>query len=168
MSRLQLSEQKLFIRLQHSREGAAMPSFIALKDTVMVFFRYRAEERMQLLPPTSGVVALILHHGVRRDHRTGCVAADLSVCLLTKPMLDAAVPWWVGSGGAARDINCEADKIDTSSALSAYWLAEPRMRLAEASRLAAPVSPPTCTAILCGCSSRRSTRQTRWPVGRRQ
>lgn len=39
---------------------------------------------------------MICHHGIRREHRYGTVAADISVCFLTYDILDNTnlVKWW--------------------------------------------------------------------------
>lgn len=41
------------------------------------------------------MVALVLNHGIRREHRFGTPAADLSVCFLTRGILSTVVPWWM-------------------------------------------------------------------------
>jgi hypothetical protein len=110
VSGIQMSKEKKFI--SRSRKGAGVPPMIALKDTVMFFFQVQGEERMQLIRPGSDVVALILHHGVRRDHRNGGVAADLSVCILTTQILDDVVPWWMENGADVHGIKCEPDEYD--------------------------------------------------------
>lgn len=110
VSGMQMSPQERFIA--RSRSGAAVPPLIALKDTVMVFFQCLSVERMQLLTPGSGVVALILHHGIRRDHRSGGVAADVSVCMLNMQILNTVVPWWMHDGAAPCSIKCEPDEVD--------------------------------------------------------
>jgi hypothetical protein len=63
---------------------------------------------MQLQTAGSGdVVAVILHHGVRRNHRSGEVAADMSVCMLIPDNLNKVALWWNQSIASAQRFTCE-------------------------------------------------------------
>lgn len=63
----------------------------------MFFFQKQDMVYQTLLTEADGVVAVICHHGIRREHRYGTVAADLSFCFLTPAILDLVVPWWQSS-----------------------------------------------------------------------
>jgi hypothetical protein len=80
---------------------------VAVKNTLTILFQGPDEERMLLQRAGSGnIETLILHHGMRHDHRSGGVAADLSVCF-THSNLKKVLPWWKESSTLVRYITCE-------------------------------------------------------------
>jgi hypothetical protein len=108
---LQFSAQEKRISIEAG--GAPTTPWIAFKHVVCQFL-VLGKERMELVRPEDrSIAALILHHGLRRDHRNGGVAADLSVCMLTPPIWDQVKDWWLHGGGAAvHSIRCGPEKYD--------------------------------------------------------
>lgn len=98
VSGFQMSPKERFI--SRSRTGPDVPPLIALKDSVMMFFQFQDEVAFHLSvpdvsnPTLPNMKVLVLHHGIRREHRSGTIVADLSFCFLSEGSKAKVVPWW--------------------------------------------------------------------------
>ncbi len=102
VSGLQMSDEEKFV--SRTRAPSDIPALIGLKDTAMFFFQVQDERVMQIIVSENGtagnkIYALVIHHGVRREVRSGTPAADLSIYFLrTAP----TTTYWSSPGGKRR------------------------------------------------------------------
>ncbi|KAK3246463.1 hypothetical protein CYMTET_20555 [Cymbomonas tetramitiformis] len=107
-SGLQMSDEEKFV--SRSRSGNSLPPLVALKDTLMFFFQRPEEIFFQITvldehgSGENNVHAVVVHHGLRREHRFGTPAADVSICFLTMDCLHEVVPWFTGKQNGCRSI----------------------------------------------------------------
>lgn len=94
-SGMQMSEEEKYIA--RSRGVDDVLPLIAVKESLTVIFQHQDTIRFVLHTEKKGGVALLLLHGIRREHRYGTIAADLSFCFLTHDILDDVIPWWQSS-----------------------------------------------------------------------
>ena len=134
VSGLMFSQQEKFISRSRHHSEVTDP-LIPLKDTIMYFFQLQDEVIFHLAVSADGkgqsVNALIVHHGLRREHRLGTPAADLSISFLTLDILEDLIPWWqktyppdkawkvapngkdvVGTQGGIRNVMCTQEEYD--------------------------------------------------------
>lgn len=98
-SGIQMSEAEKFIA--RSRPPGNVPPFVALKDTLMFLYQCADEVLFNIVVeahapgvPVEG--AILLLHGLRQEHRSGVLAADVSVCFM-EPSFAAPLSPFVGS-----------------------------------------------------------------------
>ncbi|CAE8638648.1 unnamed protein product [Polarella glacialis] len=101
VSGLQMSQAEKYI--SRSRNGCDVPPLIALKDSLMFFFQVPEDRLFHLAVLEEGqtdnigtpnVCGLVLHHGLRQEHRTGLPAADISLCFLDESILNEVLSHW--------------------------------------------------------------------------
>jgi hypothetical protein len=113
MSSMQVSLKERGIMQSARSRGreADLPPLPAIKGVVFLFFQSHEVERIQLRTPRSGAVALILHHGLRRDHRSGLFAADVSVCFMPELISDQVMPWWLKDRAIGHTIEVKPETL---------------------------------------------------------
>ena len=91
VSGLQMSQEEKF--QSRTWQQKDIPPLTALKDTAMYFFQKPDDVAFGLCvgEATHGV---IIHHGIRREHRTGIPAADISICFLNADGSTNDVVYW--------------------------------------------------------------------------
>lgn len=96
-SGLQMTEEEKFVA--RSRPPGEVPPLLALKDTLMFLFQCSDEVLFAIQVDEAGARgapprgAVLLHHGLRREHRTGVIAADVSVCFLEPTVASVLSPF---------------------------------------------------------------------------
>ena len=93
-SGMQMDDQE---RALLKRGTAERPPLLALKETLGVLLQVCDKPQFQLAVGTAqgpDVRALVLHHGLRREHRTGTPAVDVSICFLEPATVEATVRCW--------------------------------------------------------------------------
>ncbi len=95
ISGMQMTTEEKFI--SRSRGDENVPAFISLKETFICFFQHQGLSKFSLAfrgeDGQPDVQALIIHNGLRREHRHGTLVADLSICFLQRHFMDDILPW---------------------------------------------------------------------------
>ncbi len=95
ISGMQMTNEEKFI--SRSRGDENIPVFISLKENFINFFQQRGYNKFSLAfrgaQDQPNVQAVIIHNGLRREHRHGTLVADLSICFLKHHFMEEVLPW---------------------------------------------------------------------------
>ncbi|KAJ1460001.1 hypothetical protein M885DRAFT_510505 [Pelagophyceae sp. CCMP2097] len=92
------NEEEVAAASKNEKKVALEAPLVEVKGTVAYLFQQPDDAWIQIATVDDrgnvGVHALVIHHGMRREHRTGTPAADISICFLSPENLTDVVPWW--------------------------------------------------------------------------